>query len=63
VSSARSDGDPTRQEVVEYIASMLEGLKTLAQGNQLTFLAYLIAVAIEEARSEESGARAISRRD
>jgi hypothetical protein len=55
--------DLTRQEVLDYIASMLEGLKTLAQGNQLTFLAYLIAVAIEEARTEESGTRAISRPD
>ncbi len=34
VSSAVPDAEATRQEVAEYIASMLDGLKVLAQGAQ-----------------------------
>ncbi|MEX2166457.1 MAG: hypothetical protein WD852_05480 [Methyloceanibacter sp.] len=37
------------------IASMLDGLRQLAVGAQLPFLAYLIGVAQEEAKSEKSG--------
>jgi hypothetical protein len=33
---------------------MLDGLKALAQGAQLTFLAYLIGIAVEEAQEEKS---------
>ena len=54
VSSPGPDAEATRQEVAEYIASMLEGLKALAQGAQLTFLAYLIGMALEEAQDEKS---------
>ena len=34
---------------------MLEGLRQLAVGAQLPFLAYLIGVALEEAKSEKNG--------
>jgi hypothetical protein len=33
---------------------MLDGLKALAKNSQLTFLAYLIGVAIEEANDQKS---------
>ena len=57
---ARDDGSfedghgPARPEA-EYIASMLEGLRQFAVGAQLPFLAYLIGVALEEAKSEKNG--------
>ena len=54
VSSPVPDAEATRQEVVECIASMLDNLKALAQGAQLTFLAYLIGIAVEEAEEEKS---------
>jgi hypothetical protein len=44
----------TRQEAAEYIASLLEGLRLVAHGAQLSFLAYLINVALEEAKSEKA---------
>jgi hypothetical protein len=37
----------TRQETAEYIASLLEGLRKVASGGQMPFLAYLINVALE----------------
>ena len=40
---------------------MLDGLKALAQGAQLTFLAYLIGIAVEEAQEEKS--RRVDKRD
>ena len=54
VSSPGPAAEATPQEVAEYIASMLDGLKTLAKNSQLTFLAYLIGVAIEEANDQKS---------
>jgi hypothetical protein len=57
--SARGDGssndgqNPTRQEAAEYIASLLEALRLVAHGAQMPFLAYLIGVAHEEAKSEK----------
>ncbi len=54
VSSPAQDAEPTRQEAAEYIASMLDSLKLLAQDAQLTFLAYLIGMALEEAQDEKS---------
>jgi hypothetical protein len=33
---------------------MLDGLRALAQGAQLTFLAYLIGIAVEETQEEKS---------
>jgi hypothetical protein len=44
----------SRLEAAEYIASLLESLKTVASSAQLPFLAYLISVALEEANSEKS---------
>jgi hypothetical protein len=38
------------REAAEYIASMLEGLGQVATKAQMPFLAYLINVALEEAR-------------
>jgi hypothetical protein len=46
--------EPTRQEAAEYIASLLEGLRSVAHQAQLPFLAYLISVALEEANHEKS---------
>jgi hypothetical protein len=39
---------------LEYIASLLEGLRLVAQSAQLPFLAYLIDVALEEANTEKA---------
>ena len=44
----------TPKETAEYIASLLEGLKLVAQSAQMPFLAYLITVALEEANNEKS---------
>ena len=45
---------PKRQEAAEYISTMLEGLRLVAQQAQLPFLAYLVSVALEEANDEKS---------
>jgi hypothetical protein len=44
----------THQEAAEYIASLLEGLKVVAQNAQMPFLAYLVTVALEEAKNEKA---------
>jgi hypothetical protein len=44
----------THSEAAEYILSMLEGLRMVAQGAKMPFLAYLIHVALEEANNEKS---------
>jgi hypothetical protein len=44
----------THREAAEYIASMLEGLHSVAQGAEMPFLAYLIDVAREEANSQKA---------
>ena len=49
------DGHRPARPEAEYIASMLDGLRQLAVGAQLPFLAYLIGVALEEAKSEKNG--------
>lgn len=46
--------DMTPQEAAEYIASMLEGLHQVAKGAEMSFLAYLIDVAREEANSRKA---------
>jgi hypothetical protein len=46
--------EPSRREAAEYIASLLEGLRLVAQEAHLPFLAYLISVAIEEANNEKA---------
>ena len=44
----------TRQEAAEYSASLLEALRSIAQGAKLSFLAYLIGMALEEAEAEKA---------
>ena len=51
--ASRDGTELSRVETAEYIASMLEGLKSVAKSAQLPFLAYLIDVAREEARAEK----------
>jgi hypothetical protein len=54
VSPPGQEQDLTPKEVADYIASLLEGLRELAQDAQLSFLAYLIAIALEEAQAEKA---------
>ncbi len=49
--------DLTHKEAAEYIASLLEGLKQVAHGARMPFLAYLITVALEEANNEKADGR------
>jgi hypothetical protein len=49
-------GDFSRQEAADYIASLLESLRPIAEEAKLSFLAYLIAVALEEAKAEKTRA-------
>jgi hypothetical protein len=53
-SSAGNEPELTRQEAAEYIASLLEGLRSVASGGQMPFLADLINVALEEANNEKT---------
>jgi hypothetical protein len=53
-SSAGNAPELTRQEGAEYIASLLEGLRSVASSGQMPFLAYLINVAWEEANNERT---------
>lgn len=46
-----AEGPLSRQEAVEYIASMLDSMRVLAERAGLTFLSYLIGMAQEEANS------------
>jgi hypothetical protein len=46
--------DFAQQEAAEYIASMLEGLRGVANGAQMPFLAYLLNMALEEANNEKN---------
>jgi hypothetical protein len=47
-SGAQDGSEPG--EVAEYLADLLEGAKELANKSGMVFLAYLIQVAVEEAR-------------
>jgi len=47
-------GDLTRHEAAAYIADMLGELKSIANGAGLTFVAYLLAMAKEEAQTAKS---------
>lgn len=47
-------GEPSRKEAAEYITSMLEGLVQVANGASMPFLAYLINVALEQAKIEKT---------
>lgn len=44
-------------DVAEYLADLLEGASGLASKAELTFLAYLIQVAVEEAKIQADVAR------
>jgi hypothetical protein len=60
----RGDGAPgskgsggsnmTRREAADYIAGMLDGLKSIAHDSGLSFVTYLLAMAMEEAQAEKS---------
>jgi hypothetical protein len=45
-----SDATADPKEVAEYLAEMLCGVRDMANSAGLTFLAYLVQVAIEEAK-------------
>jgi hypothetical protein len=47
-------GGLTRHEAAAYIADMLGVLKSIANGAGLTFVAYLLAMAKEEAQTAKS---------
>ena len=49
--------DPS--EVAEYLAELLEGAKGIATQNGMVFLAYLIQVAVEEARIQAAAPKDI----
>jgi hypothetical protein len=54
-TSPSGDGsEPSKKEAAEYIASMLEGLVQVANGAGMPFLAYLINVALEQARIDKT---------
>ena len=55
-SPSQEGPELTQQQAAEYIASMLEGLRLVAQNAQMPFLAYLINVALEEANNEKTTA-------
>jgi nitrate reductase assembly molybdenum cofactor insertion protein NarJ len=46
--------EASHREAAEYIASMLEALQQVAGSAKMPFLAYLINVALEEARLEKA---------
>ena len=52
--SSRTRSDMTRREAADYIAGMLDGLYSIADGANLQFVAYLLAMAKEEAQAEVS---------
>ena len=57
---ARRDGSPTngsdmtRREAADYIATLVEELKSIAQAAGLPLIAYLLAMAKEEAQLERA---------
>ncbi len=65
-SSKKTSADPSDQqgaatardlpkgETVDYIASLLENLRDMAEKADLSFLAYLIGIAFNEAESEKA---------
>jgi hypothetical protein len=52
--SSRARPDMTRREAADYIAGMLDGLHSIAYAADLPFVAYLLAMAMEEAQAEKS---------
>jgi len=49
-----SEALASRQEAADYIASMLEDLRRLAQQRDMAFLSYMIGLALEEAINEKA---------
>ena len=49
----RGGGDLTRGEAAAYIAELLDELKTIANYAGLSFVAYLLAMAKDEAQTEK----------
>jgi len=47
--------DATREEVADYIASMLKSMRLLAHQKNMSLLSYLIGVALEEANAQKAG--------
>jgi len=54
IGSSGDGSEPSRREAAEYIASLLDGLRRVANEAHLPFLAYLISVALEEANTEKA---------
>jgi hypothetical protein len=50
---AKPGSELTHQEAADYIVSMLEGLHSVAKSAEMPFLAYLIDIALEEAKSQK----------
>jgi hypothetical protein len=44
----------SRREAADYIAGMLDGLHEIAHRAELPFIAYLLAMALEEAQAERT---------
>jgi len=53
-ASPPSEGQLSHQEAAEYIASILGKLTQVANRARMPFLAYLINIALEEARLEKT---------
>jgi hypothetical protein len=59
-NARRKDGSPTngsdmtRREAADYIATLIEELKSIAQAAGLPLIAYLLAMAKEEAQLERA---------
>jgi hypothetical protein len=59
-NARRKDGSPTngsdmtRREAADYIATLVEELKSIAQAAGLPLIAYLLAMAKEEAQLERA---------
>ena len=52
--TATNGSDMTRREAADYIATLVEELKSIAQAAGLPLIAYLLAMAKEEAQLERS---------
>jgi hypothetical protein len=53
-NSAGEAPELSHREAADYVASMLDGLRQVANSARMPFLAYLISVALEEAKSEQA---------
>ena len=52
--SSGAGSNMTRREAADYIAGLLDWLKSIAHDAGLSFVAYLLAMAMEEAQAEKS---------